>query len=265
MEKTLEQTTLENFDAKKSRVWEKRHVKMPEIIARLMKENFIQNTAELFKKKNIKFKDTYHLSIDNLEDILWVMEEDEDKYDEIRIYFTHYNDEFGGIYNELKDYENSLCMIYSRALKKTEIKQYQVVYSFNNEVEMKEEHFRKLQNKFSEIFKPVVAQSDVKSYTNYIIVPKVELLAYFAKILLYNKNNNRNKIKNINVCLAETITKIQLDNIEPLERINKDELQKRVFEESQLTVIFDAIDENNKLVSNLSYYDMNSLCPNQCP
>ncbi|SHE78810.1 hypothetical protein [Chryseobacterium vrystaatense] len=263
--KTLAQSTLS-----KPRNFGTKLIKIPGLIARQMKDNFKTNNAVLFRNAGMGFKESYPLSMDNLEDMLWVEEADEDSYDHVRIYFTHYKDKFNGNYTQLKSFDNSLCLIYSRALGKSELDEYNAVYSLNHQVSVEKADFGVVRKEFEDVFQNVGGNG----YTDFVMLPRVELLAYYSKVVLYNKHHNDNKIITINVCLAGALDAKKLSELEqhgidngeisPSSREVK-KLLEREYLPNQLTVIFDGIDENNKIVSNVSDYDMNSLCPNQCP
>jgi hypothetical protein len=255
-----------------------KHIKLPKKVCDEMKNSFKQNTAKFFQKKGIKFTEVYKLSIDNLEDMLWFEENQDDKYDEIRIHFTYYKTSFISGYSELHKYDDSLFFIYSRAFEKRELGDFFAIYSFNNQLSIQNLHFEVIRDKFTDLFTTVVSGKPMiteKGFTSFIMVPRMELLAYYAKIALYNKKNEENKIKQINICLAEALEKTQIERIKQEEIDNNgihssiikdfDKTISRDYMPNQLTVIFDAIDELDNFVENLSSYDMNSLCPNQCP
>lgn len=251
-------------------------IKIPRLIANRMKEKFRLNIAPVFRRKGIGFKEIYTLSLDNLEDMLWIVEKDEDSYNHIRIYFTHYKDEFSGTYSQLSGFENSLCLMYSRALDRTELDEYNAIYSSYNQVHVRKGDFDVVKQKFEAVFQSLVGgiTTQEPGYTNFVMIPRIELLAYYSKILLYNKYHNDNKIVTVNVCLASTLDAAEIRALETygiengeieVSSLEVKKLIDRAYSPNQLTIVFDSIDESNKVVDNISDYDMNSLCPNQCP
>ncbi|MGO4708636.1 hypothetical protein AB4Y90_05850 [Chryseobacterium sp. 2TAF14] len=254
-------------------------IRIPKDEALKMKDSFRQTTARLFAAKEINFKESYPISIDNLEDMLWVEEPDVDKYDEVRIHFTHYKSEFMPDHPELQNFENSVLLIYSRAKEKKDIEEYFVIYSLNNQLKITKEEYTKITDKFTDIFSTRINDRVIiteKGFTSFVMIPRMELLAYYARIKLYNNIHSENKIRQINICLAEALDKEVLDSIidekdkssDPQELEEAKELKKlrdKDYIPNQLTIVFDAEAEDGNLIENISYYDMNSLCPNQCP
>lgn len=245
-------------------------VQIPKDVAIAMKSNFKNHIADFLK---LKFKESYKLSLDNLEEMLWVQEElrqIQDVYDVIRIHFTHYKNEFDGRYSELSTYDNSLFLIYSRAKMGQDNLDFHAIYSVNSEIKISKTDAEYIKGKFKELFSD--GDQLRPEYTSYIEIPRLELLAYFGRVLLYNKNNNSNKIAHINICLAGSLGQKKLNDFKN-QKINEElleeenEIQKLInkdYNTNQLTIIFDAETEDASLVENISYYDMNSLCPNQC-
>lgn len=274
--KETERMASSQMSLSKARNFGTEMIKIPRLIADRMKEKFRISIAPIFRSKNVGFKEIYTLSLDNLEDMLWVVENDKDTYNHIRIHFTHYKDEFSGSYSQLSGFENSLCLMYSRALDRTELNEYNAIYSSYNQVHVRKGDLDVVKQKFEALFQSLVGgtMTTGEGYTSFVMIPRIELLAYYSKILLYNKYHNDNKIVTINVCLASTLEAAEIRELETygiengeieVSSLEVKKLIDRAYSPNQLTVVFDSIDESNKVVDNVSDYDMNSLCPNQCP
>ncbi|GEM_PF-2787524 len=248
-----------------------KQVRIPKEAAIAMKQKFSE-TSRLLTENNIRFKEPYRLSVDNLEDMLWINEDGEDKYNEIRFYFIYYYSELNSRYVQLAQYDKTLYLAYTTCNNNsTENFEHYTIYSATRQVKLLKEDFDALTAKYRSIVKRIIdarVPDNLQGNTDYIRIPRVELLAYYAKISLYNQNNNSKKIQYIDISLAEAL---DIRSVDEIENLNEDKektihyIKTKDYVPNQLTAIFDAIDENGNPVENLSYYDMNSLCPNQCP
>ncbi|WEK69230.1 MAG: hypothetical protein P0Y62_15440 [Candidatus Chryseobacterium colombiense] len=236
-----------------------KHLKIPRKISDSMKKGFVNESNKILTTNNIIFKNKYELSLANLAKMLWTPEVDEEKYDEFRIYFTYDNGILSN-YPDLVTYDKSICLIYSRELDKREEKKYYAAFSVKSPIEIRLGDFDKLRENYKTIVKYALrSRIDSAKNTNYITIPRDQLSAYYAKITLYN-DNNVDKISHVNVCLAEALDYNGFPATKGL-----DYLKKKNYNPNQLTLIFDAVTTGGNDVEYLSSYDMNSLCPNQCP
>jgi len=245
-----------------------KQIKIPRATANAMKTNFFI-TKELLESSGIKVFDNFQLSLEGLEDMLWIESETEDGSlcDEIRVYFIQYLKTDNLNYKDLDPYDNSLYIVYSKAKNGVDLPNYYAIFSLNNKVEIKPEDFKKMRENYKNNIKPIInsrVTSGIRENTDYIKIPREELYNHYGKIKLYDtRSNTAKKVGFINICLSEA-----LDYKKDKDFNDNKELQlldKKKYMLGQLTVIFDVNDRNSVAIDNLSSYDMNSLCPQQCP
>lgn len=246
-----------------------KQIKIPRVTANEMKTNF-GLTKKLLESNGIKVFDNFQLSLAGLEDMLWIENDNEDDtlYDEIRIYFVQYLKTDNLNYKDLDPYDNSLYIVYSKAKNGVDLPNYYAVFSLNNKVEIKPEDFKKMKENYQNNIKPIInsrVSSGIKENTDYIKIPREELYNHYGKIKLYDtmSTNTVKKVGFMTICLSEA-----LDYKKDKDFKDNKELQlldQKNYMLGQLTVIFDVNDRNSVTIDNLSSYDMNSLCPQQCP
>ncbi|MBK1894293.1 hypothetical protein [Chryseobacterium paridis] len=246
-----------------------KQIKIPKATAAEMKTNF-GATKKLLNDAGIKTFDSFQLNLTALENMLWIENEtgDEPLFDEIRIYFIQYLKKDNLNYKDLDPFDNALYMVYSKTKNGVDIPNYYAVFSLNKKVEIKPEDFKKMKENYQKNIKPIINQrvkDSTKINTDYVKIPREELYNHYGKIKLYD-TMNANTVKKVgfmNICLSEALDYKKdkdFNNIRELQL-----LDQKKYMPGQLTVIFDVDDSSSLTIDNLSSYDMNSLCPQQCP
>jgi len=109
------------------------------------------------------------------------------------------------------------------------------------------------------------SHSSYKENTMKIKIPKTYLNNYKLEI-----NKHSSKLKEFHLAFGK------IPNIESFVQSNFNFLREKNFDiksltkkyvqnEGQITIITDAYDNNNNLIKDISYQDLNTLCPQNCP
>lgn len=109
------------------------------------------------------------------------------------------------------------------------------------------------------------SRTSYKENTRKIKIPKIYLKDYELKIKNYYNEIKEfhfafGKIPNINIFIKSNIDFFRDKSVD-INYLTK----KYVQNEGQITIITDAYDMNDNLIKDISYQDLNSLCPQNCP
>ncbi|MEO8255048.1 MAG: hypothetical protein ABI554_11745 [Flavobacterium sp.] len=184
----------------------------------------------------------------------------------IRMYFVQYNqDKFvTQKYAVLEPYNGKLYIVLGYFDNKQTLinNKYYGVFSINKTLEIDPKDLDLMHKDYKDNIKPHINQlATTKNNTDYI---KIETTDFNNQISLINKHNGSSGAVKVK-CLRFKLAEVQ--NPSPLKSVKSRRyyVKKYKNQTGQLTTLTDVEDVNGQKITSLSNYDMNTLCPPNCP
>lgn len=184
----------------------------------------------------------------------------------IRIYFVQYNkDEFAaGRYKELEPYNGKIYMVlgYFDKSQKLINSKYYGVFSIHKTLEIDPKDLDLMHKGYQNNIKPHINQfCDTKNNTDYIRIVADDFKKQSELIDKHDGSSGAVKINYLKFKLAEVQDPNEVKHLKSRSYYAK----KYKNQNGQLTTLTDVEDMNGKEIPSLSNYDMNTLCPPNCP
>ncbi|MCA6066719.1 hypothetical protein JI747_005985 [Chryseobacterium sp. RG1] len=237
---------------------------VPTLMAGKMGVSFKQNTYNELVKLNLIKNDEFILDKREWQEICDVLQKN-NKISLIRLYFVQFNqNKFGAKYSDLQSYDGKLYILLSYFDGNDKLigdKYYGVMSVNSGTVEVSPEDFQIMYEDYKNNIKPVINQfCSTKDNTEYLKIDAIDFARQQGGIEAHDRYMPV-KFKQLNFKLAEVVDPEKI----ALTKNKSYYIQKYGNNIGQLTTLTDAEDSSGKPIQGLNDYDMNSLCPQQCP
>lgn len=237
------------------------HVPMPAKLDSAMRQSFDKETYLELKKLNNKNAKSFFITKENYLSMIDNLPANAEK---VAFSFVQFNSaKFPGKYKELSKFDGCLYMLYyymDKTGKNVTGKSYAVI-SLNNALEIPESDFNIMFEDYKKNMKPKIDSfpKGLQGNTLTVKITKTDLEAYKAKFMA-RKDVGRFKITLAQWQeVASFLTKEQQNALsERLSSFTDDSV-------GQMTFITDCQDNNGNNIDNLSGFDSNHFCPEDCP
>ncbi|MCQ9636556.1 hypothetical protein MP478_13700 [Chryseobacterium sp. WG14] len=237
---------------------------VPRDVANRMQSEFKSKTYNELVKMNLLKSDEFILGKKEWEEINHFLQGN-NKISVIRFYFIQFNQgKFGTKYTALQNYDGKLYILLGYFNGNNELigdKYYGMMSLSSGAVEVSPEDFQVMHEDYKKNIKPYINQFCVtKNNTEYLKIDAIDFAKQQGGIEAHDRYISV-KFKQLKFKLAEVVDP---GNIEIVK--NKAYyITKYRNDIGQLTTLTDAEDMAGKPIQGLNDYDMNSLCPQQCP
>lgn len=260
---------LAKFEKETKLIWEKEnksmkgkgpvYIPLPEDLARDMRSAFLKNTYPVLNKEGLLKTDVFTLGNQQWRELCDFLQNNP-KVTTIRLYFIQFvQNEFESKYTELGPFDGKLYMgigFFDQSHNLVGGKYYGML-SVKKTVEIEPQDFIKMHNSYiNNIQNKINDLSTSGKNTNYLKIDAGDFKVQRKIIEVYNSSMSPKYVESFKFTLAEAI-----DPISPTSFYSSKYIQSQ----GQLTSLTDALDPNGIVIDYLKNYDMNSLCPQQCP
>lgn len=227
--------------------------------ARAMRDAFLANTLPVLNKEGLLYTDTFTLGNQQWRELCDFLQNNP-KVTTIRLYFLQFvQNDFESKYTELAPFDGKLYMglgFFDQSQNLVGGKYYGML-SVKQTVEIEPQDFIKMHNSYiNNIRSKINFLSISGDNTKYLKIDVGDFKVQRKIIEVYNSTMSPKHMHSLKFTLAQAI-----DPISPSPFYSS----KYAKSQGQLTALTDAIDANGNVIDHLRNYDMNSLCPQQCP
>lgn len=235
------------------------YIPLPGVIAEDMRNTFLTNTLPVLNKEGLLNTDTFTLGSQQWRELCDFLQNNS-KVTTIRLYFLQFvQNDFESKYTELAPFDGKLYIgigFFDQSQNLVGGKYYGML-SVKKTVEIEPQDFIKMHNSYiNNIRKKINYLSESGENTKYLKIAVGDFNVQQNIIEVYNSSMSPQYVQSLTFKLAEAV-----DPKSPTPYYSR----KYAKSKGQLTALTDAIDTDGNVIDNLKNYDMNSLCPQQCP
>lgn len=235
------------------------YIPLPEAWAKDMRNAFLKNTYPVLNKEGLLKTDIFTLGNQQWRELCDFLQNNP-KVTTIRLYFIQFlQNDFGSKYTELIPFDGKLYMgmgFFDQSQNLVGGKYYGML-SVKQTVEIEPEDFIKMHTSYINNIQNKINYLTISGQnTNYLKIDAGDFKIQRKIIEAYNSSMSPKYFHSLKFTLAEAV-----DPATPTTFYSS----KYVKSQGQLTSLTDAIDPDGNVIDNLKNYDMNSLCPQQCP
>ncbi|WP_294315593.1 hypothetical protein [uncultured Chryseobacterium sp.] len=227
--------------------------------ARDMRNAFLKYTLPVLDKEGVLRTDTFTLGNQQWRELCDFLQNNSE-VTIIRLYFLQFfQNDFKSKYTELAPFDGKLYLgigFFDHSKNLVSGKYYGML-SVGKTVEIEPQDFIKMHNNYLDNIRSKINNLSTSGENTKYLKIDVEDFEVQRKIIeVYNSTMSPKNMHSLTFTLAQAI-----DPVSPTPFYSS----KYIKSQGQLTALTDAIDNNGNVIDHLKNYDMNSLCPEQCP